>query len=279
MLHSLESLGHDVIIQTDRMVLDRINIICIGLRMNQWEIDTLINSKVPYVVYQTEIFTPSGINYSGVQKASRTGIQERYLHLLKHATMVWELFEHNQRFLDSLNIESQLLKLGHHPKLDGLPKKQELDIDVLFCGSLTQYRVSVLKEIRKHLKIKILEYEPPLIRDDHIRRAKMSLSIPASDSEMNHLAHFRVFTSLYYNTMTLSEEFNEQKMYRPLLEIVPAGQLVQRATEILEDGSYLEKAQEFRERFFTMDQVEYFKPLLQDLGQRIASPAPKTPSQ
>ena len=64
LLYSLESLGHDVIVQKDTMAKDRVNIIALGERLTIQDIDKIIASKVPYIVYQTEVFTDNGLEFS-----------------------------------------------------------------------------------------------------------------------------------------------------------------------------------------------------------------------
>ena len=98
LLYSLESLGHDVIVQKDTMSKDRVNIISLGERLTMQDIDKIIASKVPYIVYQTEVFTDEGLNFQvGLTKQFCMEKQERYLKLCRNALMVWECFDFNQK--------------------------------------------------------------------------------------------------------------------------------------------------------------------------------------
>ena len=45
------------------MAKDRVNIIALGERLTMQDIDKIIASKVPYIVYQTEVFTDNGLNF------------------------------------------------------------------------------------------------------------------------------------------------------------------------------------------------------------------------
>ena len=88
LMYSLEALGHDVTFHQNQFLVDRINIVVLGFRMNEKLIDRIIRTKVPYIIYQTEIFSDKGINYikEWVERESENiHRQNVYLRLLKNA--------------------------------------------------------------------------------------------------------------------------------------------------------------------------------------------------
>ena len=270
LLYTLESLGHDVIVSKDTLMKDRINIIALGLRFSKQEMDAIINSKVPYIIYQTEVFTPQGLNYlyTGPIQAS-LDLQDRYINLCRNALMVWECFDFNQQFLQTIGIESHIIYHGYHPQLEGLPKKKELDIDLCFFGSLTNYRKQVLQKLRKRkFSIAVLQLEPPLFRDEVLRRSKINLSIRANDTTMSHLPHFRVLTGLYFDTMTISERGRGQDWMQGMMKMVDADVFVDEIASTLASKEYLEKGLLYKENLKRHPMTDFMEPLLSELQKR-----------
>jgi hypothetical protein len=272
LLYSLESLGHDVIVQKDNLVMNRVNIISLGLRYSLEEINKIIDSKVPYIVYQTEVFTKQGLNYQeGLLESDCLVRQERYLKLCRNAIMVWECFDFNQKFLKEIGIESQIIYHGYHPKLDGLPKKKELDIDLCFFGSLTSYRIRILQKLRKkRFSVAVLQFEPPLFRDEVLRRTKINLSIRANDTTMSHLPHFRVLTGLYFDTMTVSEHGRGQDWMKDMMHMVDADIFVESVSAALSSKEYEEKGLLYKKEFMRHPMTDFMEPLIPDLKGRFS---------
>ena len=272
LLYSLESLGHDVIVQKDTMSKDRVNIISLGERLTMQDIDKIIASKVPYIVYQTEVFTDEGLNFQeGLTKEFCVEKQERYLKLCRNALMVWECFDFNQKYLQNLGIESHIIYHGYHPKLEGLPKKEKLDIDICFFGSITPYRIQVLQKLaKKKINVSILQFEPPLFRDETLRRSKINLSIRANDTTMSHLPHFRVLTALYHNTMTISEQARGQDWMKDMMEMVPIDDFVESVASALSSKEYEEKAMIHKKELMRYPMTEFMKPLIPEVKGRFS---------
>lgn len=270
LLYTLESLGHDVIVSKDSLMKDRINIIALGLRYSEQEIQAIVNSKVPYIVYQTEVFSSKGLNYfEGMPIQESLNVQERYVTLCRNALMVWECFDFNQQYLQSIGIESHIIYHGYHPRLEGLPKKKELDIDLCFFGSLTHYRKQVLQQLRKRkLSISVLQLEPPLFRDEVLRRSKINLSIRANDTTMSHLPHFRVLTGLYFDTMTISERGRGQDWMQNMMSMVDVERFVDEITATLASKEYIEKGLQYKENLKQHPMTELMEPLVSELQGR-----------
>lgn len=272
LLYTLEDLGHDVIVQKDNFAKDRINIIVIGTRLSEQEVDLLIRSKISYIVYQTEVFSAQGLNYQpNLLEKQCIEAQRVYLKLLQHALMIWECFDFNQRYLLELGIESHILHHGYHALLEGRPKKQEQDIDVAFFGTITPYREKILKNMKqKGFSLMILQHDGPLFRDEILRRSKINLSIRSNDNTMSHLPHFRVFTGLYHNTMTVSEQARGQDSMVGLVDLVEPSDIIQHLYTLLQTNSYLEMAQQHKQEFVRRPMVNYMQPLLIELSGRVS---------
>ena len=272
LMYTLEDMGHDVVVNKDTFMKDRVNIIVIGTRLSEASIDALIKSKVPYVIYQTEVFSDKGLNYQPTSNIHQTLEWQRiYLKLLSGASMIWECFDFNQQYLQNIGIESHLMYHGYHRFLEGRAKKAELDIDVVFFGSLTPYRAKVLKSIKTAgISMMLLQHDGPLFRDEVLRRAKINLSIRANDDTMSHLPHFRVLTGLYHNTVTVSEQAKGQDWMVGLVDLVPPQEIGNRLQEMLRSKEYIPLAQQYRRAFLERPMEEYMTDLVAELQRRIS---------
>lgn len=270
LLYTLEDLGHDVILSKNNFSKDRINIVVIGARLTDQNVDALIASRIPYVVYQTEIFSDQGLNYQS-NFANCMDIQDVYIKLVRHAIMNWEIFDFNQQYLQQLGIESHILHHGYHPLLEGRPKKETQDIDVAFFGTMTLYRQKILKELVKQgISMMVLEHDGPLFRDEILRRSKINLSIRSNDTNMAHLPPIRVMTGLYNHTMTVSDEIRGQHWMGNMFDFVEPALIVSRLQELLASQEYTTLAQQYRNEFLRYPMEDCMRPLLVELSGRVS---------
>lgn len=278
--YSLESMGHEVICVKNTLVSGRINILTTAYNLDAGMANHLLQSNIDYIIYQTEVLSDLGINAQIVNQGKTImslGDQERlriYLQVLANARMVWECFRFNQEYLDKLKVDVSIIRHGYHPLLEGLPKKKELDIDLLFFGSLTSYRRKILQHLKiKKFKIEVLSLEPPYYRDDHLRRCKINLSIRTDTQYMTHLPHFRVITALYHNTLTVSEHCSEQAWMNDMVMMVPPEELVSTCTRLLKSGEWAERATVCRANFLKRPMTDYMEPLIVELAERLKNGA------
>ncbi len=269
LIYSMEDLGHDVIFNKDKFVPDRLNIIVTGYLMNIKEVEHLKKSGIKYIVYQAEILTPLGLNNDNLEKSHLSLIvQNNYLNLLQGAITVWDCFDFNRQYLLEKGIQSSLIRHGYHPEMEGRAKKEEQDIDVVFFGSVTNYRNVILKKLHKEgLQIKVLNFEPPAMRDDALRRAKVNLSIKANPTNMAHLPHSRVMTGLYLNTMTVSDPVYGQDWLHPMIDIVETENITTHINQIIQDGTYRTKSVEYKKMYMQYKMVDIMRPIMQQVEE------------
>ena len=271
LMHSIEALGHDVTFHQDHFIVDRINIIVLGFRLSEKMVNRLIESKIQYIVYQTEVFSEHGVNYIKewlAKSVVNIHLQEVYLRLLKNALAVWECFDFNQKFLLERGINSQIIHHGYVPQLEGQPKKGNL-YDVCFFGSMTDYRQEILKAMHKRgINIHVLGAGPPFVRDELLRMSKINLSIRANADTMSHIPHFRILTALYHNTMTISEYAKGQQWLEPMMTYVDPNieDLVNMVEQVLNEGTYEQKAIEYKRVFQSKPMVDIMRELLDTLS-------------
>ena len=272
-LFALEDLGHDVIFQKDTFEPDRLTIVVIGSNLNVKEIDYLKRSNLQYIVYQTEIFSPLGLNNDNpAMVRPMMEAQNKYLSLLDGAIHVWDCFKFNQVFLQERGIASSFIQHGYHSALEGRKKKTVQDIDVVFFGSHTEYRTTIFKRLLKEgLSLRVLNFEPPAMRDDVLRRAKVNLSIKANPTTMAHLPHSRIMTGLYQNTMTVSDPVYGQEWLHQMMDIVPTEELTNHIQRIIQDGSYIQKSETYSQMYRAHLMVDFMRPLMEELQEIINS--------
>jgi hypothetical protein len=274
-LYTLEDMGHDCVVTRNVFIPGRINIILNPFDIDDETLHKLLTSNIDYVVYQTEILSNEGINNVHLRdgrKITLGGIKElkRYLVLLARSRMIWECFGFNQRFLASKRIMADLIRHGYCPALEGRERTCEPSVDMIFFGSISDYRANILNQIRnlKH-SVYVLDMEPPYYRDNQLRNAKLNLSIRFSDHAMNHLPHFRVLTGLYQNRMTLAEYCPEQAWMEDIVMMVPPEDFIQTSLSIIETGEWRDRAVEYKKNFKQMPMEQYIKPLVDELQIRI----------
>jgi hypothetical protein len=261
-----------VIVSLNKPSPDRINILVTSYRLNDATCNKLVTSGVPYVVYQTEVLSPHGINVvhtsDGVLGVGTQRDLQRYLALLSNATMVWECFGFNQSFMENFKIRADLIRHGYHPDLEGRPRKKEIDYDFLFFGSLTPYRKQVLKNYNQ-TELRILTLEPPMFRDQVLRGSKVNLSVRAHSSGMTHLPHFRVLTGLYHDTVTVAEFCSEQEWMKDMVIMVQPEEFLETTKRVASTDEWRDLASDFKKRFVQRPMVRYMEPLIEELGHRL----------
>uniref|UniRef100_I2Q2L3 Uncharacterized protein n=1 Tax=Desulfovibrio sp. U5L TaxID=596152 RepID=I2Q2L3_9BACT len=138
-----------------------------------------------YAVYQLEQLSP------GCQFLNATSVR-----VLRNALAVWDFAEANTALLDSLGIRTDLLPVGHHPRMAMLQATNK-DIDVLFYGSLNRRRETVLSQLaRKSVRLKVLEGVFGADRDAFVARSRLVLNIHYFEAkllEIVRIAHLRFF--------------------------------------------------------------------------------------
>lgn len=124
--------------------------------------------------------------------------------------------------------------------------------------------------IKEGLNIKILKFEPPAMRDDALRRAKVNLSIRANATTMAHLPHSRIMTGLYLNTMTVSDPVYGQEWLFPMMDIVETEQITEHIVQIIKDGTYVSKAQQYKELYKEHKMINIMRPLMDIVQEKMS---------
>ncbi len=143
---------------------------------------------------------------------------------LLQSSQVIDYSERNRAWLTrELQVEAEILMLGHEPELERIDCAHEQDIDVLFYGVITPRRKEILMALqRSGLRIVVLEGVPPVYgneRDALIARSRVVLNLHAYDTHI--FEQVRVNYLLINGKAVVSEVADDTEIpgpYRRLVE-------------------------------------------------------------
>lgn len=130
---------------------------------------------------------------------------DRWLEILKLADIIFEYDESNKKILDSIGVSSIIVKLKYTKSLKTI-KNKELDIDVLFYGSVNQKRKELLESIffeNENRKIIVSQSLFGNELDEYISRSKIILN--CHYYEMDVQEQVRIFYPLINDKVVVSE--------------------------------------------------------------------------
>jgi hypothetical protein len=248
LLHfSLIELGHESSLQLKKMEKDAINII-FGCHL--LEIDLI--PKIP----KSTIFINTEQIYDNNNEWSNN-----ILEWSKHFEM-WDYSERNIiRFNEAGNSSVKLLQLGYQKELHRIKRLNDLDIDVLFYGSLNPRRQKILDELKvRGLNVISVYGLYGNKRDELVARSKLVLNLHFYKSEIFEVV--RVFY-LLNNAIAVVGEVNQstsiQKMYAEAIVAAPYEELADSCSKLIENRAYrneiamkgFEEIKKFPQIYFT----------------------------
>lgn len=126
-----------------------------------------------------------------------------------------------------------------HPPAQSRPttsvRQREKDIDILFTGTLTPYRIKVLDEFRsRHVKVVALEaHMPAYLRNDYIDRCKLSIGLKLSE-ETKILSTMRAYYHLMHRIPHVFERTSIRSPLDPFINVIDSGEpFIAACTELL----------------------------------------------
>lgn len=133
---------------------------------------------------------------------------DKILRNLSGADEVWDYDLENIEFLKKNGIEAKYKPFLYTESLKRVQNVEELDIDVLFFGSLTENRLQILKSLSLYLNCNIMILKSFLNKklDEFIARSKIVLDLHTEDRGIQKQS--RIFYCLINNKCVLSEKSN-----------------------------------------------------------------------
>jgi hypothetical protein len=161
---------------------------------------------------------------------------ERISHFLSRFPS-WDYSEENIRSLTDAGIAgTRLFRFGYHPKLKRIPDSDVKDIDILFYGSHSEARKSLLDSMVSHgMQVTRLQGVFGAERDHYIGRSKIVLNLHLYESKVFEIV--RVHYLMNNGKAVLSQCDSNSKMdpnYSNGLTLVPYEDLVSTARKILD---------------------------------------------
>jgi hypothetical protein len=145
----------------------------------------LPSSQIPQLVDDRVI-----LNFEQVcaPEAWRVTDAATYRALLQSSSVV-DYSERNRAWLSrELQVEAEILMLGHEPELERIARAYSQDIDVLFYGATTPRRKEILFALqRSGLRVVVIEGMPLVFgneRDTLIARSRVVLNLHAYDTHI-----------------------------------------------------------------------------------------------
>lgn len=234
----------------------------------------LPNSKLYMIV--TELLTPSGFNSSNSKAINQTTPDEHYDDR-EYWTNRTRDFMRFVPIVDGLIIVGLQMNKGRlpvgydkgiatyfelgkpvhlvplcHPPAQSRPssasRQGEKDIDILFTGTLTPYRVKVLKQLQsRNFKVVALEaHMPAYLRNNYVDRSKLSIGLKLSE-ETEILSTMRAYYHLVHRIPHVFERTAIRSPLDPFLNVVDSGMPFIAACAELLSGIKAFPAQRFTE--------------------------------
>lgn len=222
---------------------------------------SLPHSKLFLIV--TELLTSSGFNSSNSKQAGRINPEDHYddgeywTNRTREFTRFVPVVDgfimvglHKVQGLLPAGYEEgvasyfQLGKPVHlvplcHPPAQARPtvsaRQRDKDIDILFTGTLTPYRIKVLDELRsRHFKVVALEaHIPAYLRNDYIARCKLSLGLKLSE-DTKILSTTRAYYHLIHRVPHVFERTSIRSPLDPFINMIDSGEpLIAACTDLL----------------------------------------------
>ena len=183
---SISDLGYECDVVTELPADDRQLIVLAGHLLEQDVADQIPSSAIIYQFEQLPaFFTPA---YEGLLRRCK----------------VWDYAERNLDYLESINIKHGVfVPLGFHPDLERI-SLAEKDTDLLFYGSMSPSRKSVIDEIeRRGMGVKKLWGVYHTDRDAYLAKTKAVLNLHSFKAEIHEIA--RTFYCLNNKIPVVSE--------------------------------------------------------------------------
>jgi hypothetical protein len=258
----LDDLGFDCSVTRNDVERGCVNIL-VGIHNvtdTSW-VASLIASKQPYVVLQTEMVKGKTIN-----EVADPRFANIFLPLVRSAAAVWDSSDENITALAALDVRAEKLGWGYASAVREIHHRRERDIDFFFYGSVTPRRAVLLN------KLSALGYKTVTVFDadafyrrDLMARSEIILTIRQSDS-MAHLPWGRILYCATNRCLVAGEGGLEQGPLEDIFSWAPPDEDVLehlRETRARSDRRAL--ADSFHDRLATRPMSGFLEPLMTTL--------------
>ena len=226
-IECLRSGGVQTSYTTNQLVPDRLNVIVGPTIFLSPEVLTKIRSLAhSYIVFQLEALNSEHGFFLN---------NPSYLEFLRGGKQVWDYSQQNTRYLAQHGVSNaRYIPIGYSPRLERIINPSEHDIDVLFYGSFSPRRNSILEELRhRGFKVVALFGKYGMIRDTHIARTKINLNV--HQFQTTHTEQLRLAYLLNNKRFVISET-SDDNPYGDGVVFCDYNDIVARCTYYLRPG-------------------------------------------
>lgn len=177
LFHGFKRAGADVDWAPRSMRRGALNVVLAAHRLPSGQLPQLVDERV--LVNLEQLCAPPAWQVTDTAT---------YRTLLRSSPVI-DYSEQNRAWLSrELQVQAEILMLGHEPELERIPRAREQDIDVLFYGATTPRRKKILIALqRSGLRVVVLEGVPPVFgkeRDSLVARSRVVLNLHAYDTHI-----------------------------------------------------------------------------------------------
>lgn len=271
---AIEGAGRPCTVTHNVLERDRVNVI-VGIHTltDPGLLDSVVDRNLDVVVLNTEMVRGKGFN--GVVHDARWN--DFVLPLLQRARGVWDSSPENMAALASHGVESEMLRFGWVPELEGdVRHDQEKDLDFYFCGSITPHRREVLDRLADlGYRVAVAFDDAPFFRNANLSRAEVLPTLRQNDL-LTHVPQARILHLVANGCLVAGEGGENQAPVEDLFVHTSANDVVDllRRTRARADRRAL--AESFRARLRTRPMAAMVAPLLDALDRQPSSPSWRT---
>lgn len=187
-IHGLRELGHNVYFSWDkRVIVPNLEILInpfLFIKLHKEYIKEIIKSKIPYIIYSTEILRSdlSGFNFE-MRDDFTAEEKDIFFEFCSKALKILTPSGDNFAY-EKLNSKVITSRVGYIPSLPVIRRAVKPNFDVVFFGSMNATRDNFFQELTKaNIKFAVLGYCHALLRDCFVANSKAILNLNHSIDE------------------------------------------------------------------------------------------------
>jgi hypothetical protein len=278
---SLRACGHSVSVSYDQLFHEAINLYIEGFHDTDF-VDRLLAAKQTHrlkigliateLIVDNQIpYAEHGIVYAGGDKSGLLKLRlANFGRLVAQADFVWCFLA---RTADAYALQGRhvhYFPVGHTGMVQSAYARPPKDIDILFFGTATPHRQSVIAKLQS-AGLKTIAFGrgfpaghlPAIYMQSLIERAKigLNLTLHAYDPSLNSIdprfaSCMRVVEMLERGVCVVSEDIPLDNPYRPFMQTAGLDQLAAKCVQLLSNDSWMPVGQSGHQAFITQMRVQ-----------------------
>ena len=238
--YGLRDLGHDCDLTVNAIDGATTNILIGTHLLTADDVRNIVRSGAPYIALQSEVLKRDPA--TGALQTDYQGPNFETINrpLMDNAVALWDGLT-DPELLQQLgtNHKRKRFQIGYCAGLEDIEHRpyDAKDIDVMFFGSVTAHRQSILNTLQG-LQVKTFDYGPSAFRNDMIARSRIQLSLHSSP-ELDYFQQTRSGYLLNNRAYVLGETSADQPPMKKLVCEVDGRAMRQTCVELLSNPSEL----------------------------------------